>query len=75
MCLLDLLGLCLLLVHFVAPQGAGNGDWHQLEIFNHEPVTVAATLKIIMMQVIFNLEKAEVMLQIKTPLYPFYVGL
>ena len=71
-CLLDLLShLCLLLVHLVAPQGAETGDWHQLDIFNHEPVTVAAILKIIIMQVIMNLEKAEVLLKI----FFFYDGL
>ena len=59
-CLLDLLGLlCLLLVHFIAPQGAGNGDWQHLEICKHEPVAVAAILKIIIMQVILNLGKQK----------------
>ena len=59
LCLLYLLGLfCLLLVHFVVPQGAKTGDWHQLEIFKHETVAVDTISKIIM--IILNLEKAEV---------------
>ena len=68
LCFLDLHGLlCLLLVYFIAPQGAWNGDWHHLEILDHEPV--ASIFKVIMMQVVLNLEKAE----IKIPLYPYYV--